>query len=94
MPTLFAQARHHSPHCRKGIESKDRLGRHRWVIERTHFFLLPETEDLARVSESGWQDGCHIVAARDHPLRAKQNLILTDLIAEKWVLTPASASVR
>ena len=25
--------------ARKGIESKDRLGRHRWVIERTHAWL-------------------------------------------------------
>lgn len=25
--------------ARKGIESKERLGRHRWVIERTHSWL-------------------------------------------------------
>ena len=25
--------------ARKGIESKQRLGRHRWVVERTHAWL-------------------------------------------------------
>lgn len=25
--------------ARKGIESKDRLGRHRWVVERTHSWI-------------------------------------------------------
>lgn len=36
-----ACARRHIKHriARKGIESKDRLGRHRWVVERTFAWL-------------------------------------------------------
>lgn len=57
-------------------------------------FLLPETEDLARVSESGWQEGCHIVAAQDHPLHAQQGLGLADLVTHKWVLAPKKMGPR
>lgn len=57
-------------------------------------FLLPETEDLALVSESGWQEGCHIVAALGHPLHARHDLTLTDVVAEKWVLAPKKLGPR
>ncbi|WP_020656839.1 LysR family transcriptional regulator [Massilia niastensis] len=57
-------------------------------------FLLPETEDLALVSESGWQEGCHIVAASGHPLHARQGLDLADVITEKWVLPPKKLGPR
>ena len=57
-------------------------------------FSLPETEDLARVSESGWQEGCHIVAALGHPLHARTGLRLADVVGEKWVLTPRKMGPR
>lgn len=39
----FARCRHYLKQCgiadriaRRGVENKERLGRHRWVVERTH----------------------------------------------------------
>jgi DNA-binding transcriptional LysR family regulator len=49
-------------------------------------FSMPQTEELALVSESGWQEGCHVVAAAKHPLREKGELQLADLMNEKWVM--------
>lgn len=57
-------------------------------------FALPESEELARVSESGWQEGCHVVAALGHPLHARAGLQLADLAGEKWVLTPKKMGPR
>jgi hypothetical protein len=35
--------------ARIGVESKERLGRHRWVVERTMAWLLSYTHVLARI---------------------------------------------
>ncbi|MDM0110396.1 LysR family transcriptional regulator [Variovorax sp. J22R24] len=57
-------------------------------------FSMPETDDLIKISESGWQDGCHIVAAKTHPLRSKARLELSDLAGAKWVLPPRKMGPR
>lgn len=57
-------------------------------------FSMPESDQLIMISESGWQDGCHIVAAKDHPLRAKSKLELSDLTGVKWVLPPRKMGPR
>jgi DNA-binding transcriptional LysR family regulator len=49
-------------------------------------FSMPETDELSLVSESGWQEGCHVVAATTHPLRTRGELQLADLMNEKWVM--------
>jgi DNA-binding transcriptional LysR family regulator len=55
---------------------------------------LPESEHVALVTESGWQEGCHIVAALGHRLHAKDGLRLDDVLQEKWVLPPRRMGPR
>ena len=40
LPRVPASARHHRPHRPPWVESKDRLGRVRWVVERTVSWLV------------------------------------------------------
>lgn len=56
-------------------------------------FTLSDPEDLALVSESAWQEGCHVVAGVGHPLHGKR-LGLADLAGERWVLTPGRMGPR
>lgn len=49
-------------------------------------FSIPQTIELAVVSESEWQEGCTVVACANHPLRKASHLDLSDLLYEKWVL--------
>jgi len=46
VPGGLLGARH--PAARRGIESKDRLGRHRWVVERTFAWLNRQRRLLLR----------------------------------------------
>ena len=57
-------------------------------------FSMPESEELAMISASGWQDGCNIVAASSHPLRSKASLHFEDLADAKWVLPPRKMRPR
>jgi DNA-binding transcriptional LysR family regulator len=57
-------------------------------------FSMPQTEEITLVSESGWQEGCTVVAAIDHPLRKKALLQQSDLLGEKWVMPPRKLGPR
>ncbi|WP_119154075.1 LysR family transcriptional regulator [Caldimonas tepidiphila] len=57
-------------------------------------FSMPETAELALVSESEWQEGCHVVAAVDHPLRGRGPLRLADLEGQRWALPPRRMGPR
>ena len=63
-------------------------------IELAVTFSLPESEHLALVTESAWQEGCHIVAAATHPLHDKENLRLADVVSGKWVMAPKKMGPR
>ncbi|MFF8939162.1 transposase [Streptomyces paradoxus] len=39
LATMVTQSRNHTPIARKGTDSSQRLGRHRWTIERTMAWL-------------------------------------------------------
>ncbi len=47
-----------------------------------------ETEDVAALSDCSWTDRSFVVAALDHPLRAKRGLRLDDTLTQRWALTP------
>jgi DNA-binding transcriptional LysR family regulator len=47
-----------------------------------------ETEDVAAISDCSWTDRSYVVAATDHPLRAKGTLQLDDTLTQRWALTP------
>lgn len=47
-----------------------------------------ETEDVAAISDCSWTDRSYVVAATDHPLRAKGKLRLDDMLTQRWALTP------
>lgn len=53
--------------ARKGIESKERLGRHRWVVERTHSWLnryrrlKVRYERRADIHEAFLKIGCALI---------------------------------
>lgn len=57
-------------------------------------FSMPENEELALVSESEWQEGSHVVAAADHPLRRHASLRLADLAGQRWALPPRRMGPR
>jgi len=57
-------------------------------------FSMDESDELEMISASGWQDGCHFVAARNHPLRERGNLAFSDLVDAKWVLPPRRMGPR
>lgn len=53
--------------ARKGVESKERLGRHRWVVERTHSWLnrfrrlKVRYERRADIHEAFLKFGCALI---------------------------------
>jgi IS5 family transposase len=55
--------------ARKGIESKERLGRHRWVVERTHSWLNRfrrlkiRYERRADIHEAFLKIGCALICS-------------------------------
>lgn len=57
-------------------------------------FSMAESEELSMISESGWQDGCNIVAATSHPLRSRPALEFKDLAGARWVLPPRKMGPR
>ncbi|WP_322470440.1 LysR family transcriptional regulator [Hydrogenophaga sp. SNF1] len=57
-------------------------------------FSMPADDAISLVSESEWQEGCHVVAAMDHPLRARPSLTLADLAGQRWVLVPRKMGPR
>jgi DNA-binding transcriptional LysR family regulator len=57
-------------------------------------FEVPTSDDLEVVSQSEWQEGCHIVAGETHPLRSREGLVLKDLLGERWALVPRGTQPR
>lgn len=49
---------------------------------------IEEDDDVALAGRLRWQDRTMVVAATDHPLRARPRLALTDLRDVPWALTP------
>ena len=47
-----------------------------------------ESKDVAAISDCSWTDTIYVVAATDHPLRAKGKLQLKDTLTQQWALTP------
>jgi DNA-binding transcriptional LysR family regulator len=78
----------------EGLDEELSVWLEKGEIDLAISFSMPESDLLIKISESGWQDGCHIVAARDHPLRATAKLELSDLTGAKWVLPPRKMGPR
>lgn len=57
-------------------------------------FEVPTSDDLKVVSQSEWQEGCYIVAGETHPLLGRKDLVLTDLLGERWALVPRGTQPR
>ncbi|MDA7416282.1 LysR family transcriptional regulator [Xenophilus arseniciresistens] len=57
-------------------------------------FAMPQSEAVSLVSESQWQEGCHIVCAADHPLRTQGRLTLAQLEGQRWALPPRHTGPR
>lgn len=57
-------------------------------------FAMPQSADVSLVSESEWQEGCHIVCAAHHPLRAQGRLTLAQLEGQRWALPPRRMGPR
>jgi DNA-binding transcriptional LysR family regulator len=50
---------------------------------------VPDTDEIAAIADCCWEDTSHVVAALDHPLRAKGGgLSLADTLGEQWCVPP------
>jgi DNA-binding transcriptional LysR family regulator len=49
---------------------------------------VPDTEEIAAITDCQWEDCSHVVAATDHPLRRKAELRLADVMDQRWTTTP------
>jgi DNA-binding transcriptional LysR family regulator len=49
---------------------------------------VPDTDEIAAISDCRWEDCSYVVAALDHPLRAKPDLTLADTLNEQWAIPP------
>ena len=47
-----------------------------------------DTDELVAIKDCRWEDWSHVVAAKDHPLRAKRSLKLADVMDERWAILP------
>jgi DNA-binding transcriptional LysR family regulator len=57
-------------------------------------FEVPTSDDIEVVSQSEWQEGCYIVAGETHPLLGRKDLVLKDLLGERWALVPRGMQPR
>lgn len=57
-------------------------------------FELREDDELELLICGPVHDGCKIVSAVKHPLQRRSGLFLSDLIRERWVLTPVGTALR
>jgi DNA-binding transcriptional LysR family regulator len=49
---------------------------------------VPDTDEIAAITDCCWEDSSYVVAALDHPLRDKANLCLADTLDQQWCLPP------
>jgi DNA-binding transcriptional LysR family regulator len=47
-----------------------------------------DTDEICAIGDCQWQDSSYVVAALDHPLRAKRKLSLVDTLDERWAIPP------
>jgi DNA-binding transcriptional LysR family regulator len=49
---------------------------------------VPDTDEIAAITDCCREDSSYVVAALDHPLRDKANLCLADTLDQQWCLPP------
>ncbi|MGN6581597.1 MAG: LysR family transcriptional regulator [Bordetella sp.] len=49
---------------------------------------MPDTEEIAAITDCRWEDSSYVVAALDHPLRRKPTLTLADTLTQRWAIPP------
>lgn len=49
---------------------------------------MPDTEEIVAVEDCRWEDNSYVVAALDHPLRAKPGITLADTLDQQWAIPP------
>lgn len=81
-------------HLLEGLSDELAIWLAKGEIDLAIGFSMPANDGISLVSESEWQEGCHVVAASDHPLRARPSLTLADLSGERWVLAPRRMGPR
>jgi len=78
----------------EGLDEELAVWLEKGEIDLAISFSMAESEELSKISESGWQDGCNIVAATSHPLRERPLLEFKDLAGARWVLPPRKMGPR
>ncbi|RQZ20626.1 LysR family transcriptional regulator [Burkholderia sp. Bp9031] len=49
---------------------------------------IPDTEEIVAIDDCRWEDNSYVVAALDHPLRAKPGITLADTLDQQWAIPP------
>lgn len=78
----------------EGLSDELLLALARGEVDLALGFSAAGDEDVVLVSESGWQEGCHVVCAAGHPLLARSPVGLADLAGGRWVLPPRRMGPR
>ncbi|RQZ41520.1 LysR family transcriptional regulator [Burkholderia sp. Bp9099] len=50
--------------------------------------VMPDTEEIVAIEDCRWEDNSYVVAALDHPLRAKPGITLADTLDQQWAIPP------
>ncbi|RQS47723.1 LysR family transcriptional regulator [Burkholderia sp. Bp8986] len=50
--------------------------------------VMPDTEEIVAIEDCRWEDNSYVVAALDHPLRAKRGITLADTLDQQWAIPP------
>ncbi|MGQ3002991.1 MAG: LysR family transcriptional regulator [Hydrogenophaga sp.] len=66
----------------------------RGEIDLALAFAVSTSDDITTVSQSEWQEGCHVVTGATHRLCGRQDLRLQDLLGEAWALAPRGTQPR
>lgn len=79
----------------EGLSDELLLALARGDVDLALGFSAAAREEVVLVSESEWQEGCHVVCATGHPLLAGGGpLRLEDLAGARWVLPPRRLGPR
>lgn len=54
--------------------------------------LLPHNDKLVTRGRINWQDNICIIARRDHPLHARNDLTFNDLLDYEWIMPPPTST--
>src|SRR5262245_27284793 len=55
---------------------------------------LPEDQDIMQVAEHSFTDRYSVICSAEHPLLARRNLAMQDLVGFRWVMPPEEAEPR